>query len=123
MGTHCQAVRMSAGELGCTYAALILHADGQEISEEKMKTLMNAAKVEYEAYWPMMFCKALASQDMDELLTTPAVGGGAAAAGPAVAAPGAEGAADTGGKKEESSDDDADMAPATNIFGGEDDDY
>merc|ERR1712046_484783 len=114
-----KAVRMSAGELGCTYAALILHDDGQEISEEKMKTLMNAAKVEFDAYWPGLFCRALAKQDMDELLTTPAAGGGGGA-GPAVAAPGAAGAGGDDKKAESSDDDDADMAPATNIFGGED---
>merc|ERR1712046_219355 len=103
-----KAVRMSAGELGCTYAALILHDDGQEISEEKMKTLMNAAKVEFDAYWPGLFCRALAKQDMDELLTTPAAGGGGGAG------PGADGAAAAGGddkKAESSDDDDADMAP------------
>merc|ERR1712010_411083 len=124
MGIFVQAVRMSAGELGCTYAALILHDDGQEVTEEKMKQLLNAAKVEFEAHWPGLFVRALGSQDMEELITPPACGGGAAA-GPAVAAPGDAGA-DAGGdskKKEESEDDDEAMAPAANIFGGEDDDY
>merc|ERR1712125_255849 len=117
MGIFVQAVRMSAGELGCTYAALILHDDGQEVTEEKMKQLLNAAKVEFEAYWPGLFVRALGNKDLDELITTPACGGGAAA-GPAVAA-----GADAGGdskKKEESEDDDEAMAPAANIFGGED---
>merc|ERR1711907_176865 len=117
-GIFVQAVRMSAGELGCTYAALILHDDGQEVTEEKMKQLLNAAKVDFEAYWPGLFVRALGNKDLDELITTPACGGGAAA-GPAVAA-----GADAGGdskKKEESEDDDEAMAPAANIFGGEDD--
>merc|ERR1711904_648230 len=119
MGIFVQAVRMSAGELGCTYAALILHDDGQEVTEEKMKQLLNAAKVEFEAYWPGLFVRALGNKDLDELITSPARGGGAAA-GPAVAAAGDAGA-DAGGdskKKEESEDDDEAMAPAANIFGG-----
>merc|ERR1712094_54129 len=118
MGIFVQAVRMSAGELGCTYAALILHDDGQEVTEEKMKQLLNAAKVDFEAYWPGLFVRALGSKDLNELIATPACGGGAAA-GPAVAA-----GADAGGdskKKEESEDEDEAMAPAANIFGGEDD--
>merc|ERR1712100_678581 len=53
MGIFVQAVRMSAGELGCTYAALILHDDGQEVTEEKMKQLLNAAKVEFEPIGPV----------------------------------------------------------------------
>merc|ERR1711924_118959 len=121
MGIFVQAVRMSAGELGCTYAALILHDDGQEVTEEKMKQLLNAAKVDFEAYWPGLFVRALGSKDLNELIATPACGGGAAA-GPAVAAAGDAGA-DAGGdskKKEESEDEDEAMAPA-NIFGGDDD--
>merc|ERR1712054_505736 len=105
-------------------AALILHDDGQEVTEEKMKQLLNAAKVGYEAYWPGLFVRALGSKDLNELIATPAYGGGAAA-GPAVAAAGDAGA-DAGGdskKKEESEDEDEAMAPAANIFGVEDDDY
>merc|ERR1712124_178141 len=118
MGIFVQAVGMSAGELGCTYAALILHDDGQEVTEEKMKQLLNAAKVEFEAYWPGLFVRALGNKDLDELITTPACG-------PAVAAA-CDAGADAGGdskKKEESEDDDEAMAPAANIFGGEDGDY
>merc|ERR1711907_625769 len=76
-GIFVQAVRMSAGELGCTYAALILHDDGQEVTEEKMKQLLNAAKVDFEAYWPGLFVRALGSKDLNELIATPACGGGA----------------------------------------------
>merc|ERR1712094_2884 len=108
MGIFVQAVRMSAGELGCTYAALILHDDGQEVTEEKMKQLLNAAKVDFEAYWPGLFVRALGSKDLNELIDTPACGGGADAGGDSK-------------KKEESEDEDEAMAPAANIFGGEDD--
>merc|ERR1712224_357117 len=116
MGILVQAVRMSAGELGCTYAALILHDDGQEVTEEKMKQLLNAAKVECESYWPGLFCRALASQDMNELLTTPSSGAGAAVAVAADAGGAAGG--DAPAKKKSSSDDDGAGVPAADIFGG-----
>merc|ERR1712196_761167 len=76
MGDTYPGLRMSAGELGCTYAALILHADGAEITEDKIKTLLSAAKVECESFWPSLFVKAFAGQDMDELITSPGGGGG-----------------------------------------------
>merc|ERR1711935_1119494 len=85
------AVRMSAGELACTYAALILFDDGQEVSEDKLKALLNGAKVEYESYWPSLFSKALAGQDMGAILTKPVGGGCGGAAAPGAAA--AEGGA------------------------------
>merc|ERR1712100_651961 len=76
MGDTYPGLRMSAGELGCTYAALVLHADGAEITEDKIKTLLNAANVECESFWPGLFVKAFAGQDMDELITSPGGGGG-----------------------------------------------
>merc|ERR1712227_213949 len=91
-----QAVRMSAGELGCTYAAMILYDDDQEISEDKLKTLLNAAGVTFESYWPSLYAKMLGSNDVGALLTKPAGGSGggvavaAAAGGDAGAAPAAE---------------------------------
>merc|ERR1712216_750976 len=60
MGSLYLAVRMSAGELGCTYAAMVLFDDEQEITEDKLKTLMSAAKIEFESYWPSLFAKMLA---------------------------------------------------------------
>merc|ERR1712216_256184 len=92
MGSAELAVRMSAGELGCTYAAMILHDDGLPVTEDGLKALLNAAKVEYDSYWPSLFAKYL-DGNMDKLITTPAVGGGGggavAAAAPGDAAPGA----------------------------------
>merc|ERR1712205_183301 len=104
MGSAEYAVRMSAGELGCTYAAMILHDDGLPVTEDGLKALLNAAKVEYDSYWPSLFAKYL-DGNMDKLITTPAVGGGGgavAAAAPGDAAPGAPGA----GAKEKSESDD-----------------
>merc|ERR1711912_22554 len=90
MGIIRSGVRMSAGELGCTYASLILHDDGQEVTEDKIKALLKAADVETEAYWPGLFCRAFNDFEggMDKLVTTPALGGGGGGAGPAAAAGG-----------------------------------
>merc|ERR1712199_140989 len=79
MGVEGKAVRMSAGELGCTYAALILHDDGLEVNEENIKKLITAAKIECDSYWPGLFAKYLAG-NMDELICSPGGGGSAGAA-------------------------------------------
>ena len=101
---------MGSNELACVYAALILHDDQVEITADKIKTLINAAKVEVDAYWPGLFAKALVGVDIKSLLSNVGVGSGA----PAAAAPAAGGADDAKEeakeeKKEESeeeSDDD-----------------
>merc|ERR1712046_222413 len=104
MGDSVQAVRMSAGELGCTYAALILHDDGLEISEENLKTLLNKAGVVYESYWPSLYAKMLSNNDINELIAKPSGGGGggavAAAAGGATGGA-AGGAGDAAAEEEE----------------------
>merc|ERR1712100_388134 len=99
------AARMSAGELGCTYAAMILHDDGLPITEDGLKKLLDAAKVQYDSYWPSLFAKYL-DGNMDELLTKPGGGGGGGDAGGDAGGgdAGAGGAAEEA-KKESSSDD------------------
>merc|ERR1712216_212802 len=122
MGSAELAVRMSAGELGCTYAAMILHDDGLPVTEDGLKALLNAAKVEYDSYWPSLFAKYL-DGNMDKLITTPAVGGGGggpvAAAAPGDAAPGAPGA---GAKEKSESDDAEDAGPVGGGLFGDDGD-
>merc|ERR1711869_27501 len=104
MGIIRSGVRMSAGELGCTYASLILHDDGQEVTEDKIKALLKAANVETEAYWPGLFCRAFNDFEggMDKLVTTPALGGGGGGAGPA-AAGGGDAGGDAAAEKKKSS--------------------
>merc|ERR1711924_503954 len=119
MGDTYPGLRMSAGELGCTYAALILHADGAEITEDKIKTLLSAAKVECESFWPSLFVKAFAGQDMDELITSP--GGGGCDAGAAGGDAGAAGGDDAPAKKKTTTEED-DMPAAGGLF-DEADDY
>merc|ERR1719502_2307754 len=100
---------MSAGEQGCSYAAMILHDDGIEITEDKISTLLKAANIECESYWPGLFVRALNGQDLDKVICTPALGGGGG---------GAPGAA----AKKESSDEEEEIPAAGGLF-DEGDDY
>ncbi len=79
------------GQLACTYAALILHDDGQDITGDKISALVKAAGVKVESYWPKMFAKAVSGQSLSNFFNF----GGAASAGPAVSTPAP---AATGGK-------------------------
>ncbi|XP_022773748.1 60S acidic ribosomal protein P1-like [Durio zibethinus] len=82
---------MAAGELACTYAALILHDDGISITAEKIATLVKAANVGVESYWPSLFAKLLQKINVDDLITKVGSGGGAAP-GPVAASSGTDAA-------------------------------
>ncbi|XP_031488411.1 60S acidic ribosomal protein P1-like [Nymphaea colorata] len=86
---------MSAGELACTYAALILHDDGIPITAEKIATVVKSANVSVESYWPSLFAKLLEKRSVEDLILSVGSGGGGAAV--AVAAPAAGAAAAGGG--------------------------
>merc|ERR1712018_587910 len=99
MGTHpifesdfdCLTVQNSdmSSELACTYAALILNDDDVEITGDKISTILKAANVTFEPFWPSLFAGALKDVNVRELITNigsgvgsgPAAGAGAAAAG------------------------------------------
>lgn len=66
-------------QLACTYAALILHDDGQDVTADKISALVKAAGVKVESYWPKMFAKALSGQSISSFFNF----GGAASSGPA----------------------------------------
>merc|ERR1712173_119128 len=103
MGTHpifesdfdCPTVQNSdmSSELACTYAALILNDDDVEITGDKISTILKAANVTFEPFWPSLFAGALKDVNVRELITNigsgvgsgPAAGAGAAAAGGAAA--------------------------------------
>ena len=108
---------MSNSELACVYAALILADDDVAITvsskmksvivgnlvltfitlfqAEKIQTILKAAKVDVEPFWPGLFAKCLESCNIKDLISNVGSGvgsapaaGGAAAAG--AAAPAAE---------------------------------
>ena len=104
---------MSTSELACTYAALLLHDDGQEVTArprprprvvgaglrccawlkrcaspfflqaDKLATVIKAAGVTIEPYWAGLFAKLLATKDVGSLITN--VGARPASAGKALA--------------------------------------
>ncbi|KAH0983572.1 hypothetical protein GBA52_010749, partial [Prunus armeniaca] len=82
---------MSVSELACTYAALVLHDDGIPITAEKIATLVKAANVTVESYWPGLFAKLAEKRNIEDLILNVGAGGGGCAV--AVAAPGAGAAA------------------------------
>ncbi|CAG9799058.1 unnamed protein product [Chironomus riparius] len=104
---------MDKSELACVYAALILVDDDIAITGEKISTILKAANVDVEPYWPGLFAKALDGIDVKSLITN--IGSGAGSGGapsgaaPASAAAPAAAEAKKEEKKEESeaeSDDD-----------------
>ena len=85
----------SNDELACVYSALILQDDDIAVTSEKMQTILKAANVDVEPYWPGLFAKALESINLKELITN--VGSGVGSGPAQAAAP----AASDSPKKEE----------------------
>ncbi|GBM21594.1 60S acidic ribosomal protein P1 [Araneus ventricosus] len=109
---------LSSDEVACVYSALILQDDDIAITAEKINTILKAAGVDVEPYWPTLFAKALEGVDLRQLITNvgAGVGGGAGAPGVAAGAPAAGGEAAAAKeepkkeeKKEESEESDEDM--------------
>merc|ERR1712066_824040 len=103
--------KMSA-ELACTYAALILNDDGIDITGDKIATILKAAKVDCEPFWPGLFAGALKDVNVTELISNigSGVGSGPAAGGAAEDAPKEE------AKKESSSEDSGDDDMGFGLF-------
>ncbi|XAR68519.1 hypothetical protein NMG60_11003664 [Bertholletia excelsa] len=75
---------MSVSEQACTYAALLLHDDGIPVTGEKIATVVKAANITVESYWPGLFAKLIENRNVNDLIMNVGSGGGAAVA---VAAP------------------------------------
>ncbi|XP_076639038.1 ribosomal protein LP1 [Colletes latitarsis] len=99
-------------ELACVYSALILVDDDIAVTGEKIQTILKAANVDVESYWPGLFAKALENVNVKELITNISSGVGAApTAAPTAAVPASTEAAPAKEEKkkeepEEESDDD-----------------
>merc|ERR1719396_329408 len=76
-------------ELLCTYAALVLHDDGAEVTTEGISNMIKASGNVLDApYWPMMFSKLVNDVCMEALIKmgSGAGGGGGGGGGGAAAA-------------------------------------
>merc|ERR1711915_444020 len=100
----------SNDELACVYAALILMDDEVPITVEKINTILKAADVNVEPYWPGLFAKAAAGLDLKSIVCNVGsgvgTGGGGGGAAPAAAAAADAPAAEE--KKEESEPEESD---------------
>jgi len=65
-------------ELGCTYAALILHDDKIGITADKISTILKAANIKYQPFYPTLFAKVLAAKNLDDLILSAGSGSGPA---------------------------------------------
>ncbi|XP_071707784.1 large ribosomal subunit protein P1-like isoform X3 [Rutidosis leptorrhynchoides] len=67
---------MSSGELASTYAYLILFDDGIPVTV-KIATILKAANVQCESYWPSLFAKLVKKKNIEDLIVNVGAGGGA----------------------------------------------
>nr|CAA72658.1 acidic ribosomal protein [Ceratitis capitata] len=86
-------------ELACVYVALVLVDDDIAVTGEKITTILKAASVDVEPYWPGLFAKALEGINVKDLITN--IGSGVGAAAPSGGLPAGGDAAPAEAKKEE----------------------
>ena len=110
--------RMAVADKAITYAALILADDEQEVTPEKLKTIVEAAGLggKVESYWYSMFAKVIAAQGVEKLICTIGAGGGGGGGGGAGGGE-AEDGAEEEKEEEKSSEEEVDMSAN---FGDED---
>eukprot|EP00298_Acanthocystis_sp_HF-20_P026906 c4749_g1_i1.p1 GENE.c4749_g1_i1~~c4749_g1_i1.p1 ORF type:complete len:111 (+),score=46.64 c4749_g1_i1:44-376(+) len=109
---------MSANELAMTYAALILHDSGVEINAENLKKVAQAANVQVKAYWPRLYERILAKNDIEKLVANVGTASAAVAApaAPTAAASGAAPAAAKAAPVKEEVKEEEEEAPQFDLF-------
>ncbi|CAH2060698.1 unnamed protein product [Thlaspi arvense] len=108
----------TVGELACSYAVMILEDEGIAITSDKIATLVKAAGVEIESYWPMLFAKMTEKRNVTDLIMNVGAGGGVGGAPVSAAAPAAAGgAAAAAPAKEEKKDEPAEESDGDLGFG------
>merc|ERR1712098_231954 len=107
----------SSDELACVYAALILMDDDVSITVEKINTILKAANVSVEPYWPGLFAKAASGLDLKSIVANigAGVGTGGGGAAPAAAAGGDAPAEEK--KEEEPEEEESDEDMGFSLFG------
>ncbi|XP_043514091.1 60S acidic ribosomal protein P1 [Frieseomelitta varia] len=105
-------------ELACVYSTLILVDDDVAVTGEKIQTILKAANVDVESYWPGLFAKALEGVNIKELITKIGSGVGSAPAAPtsAVAPTSTESAPKEEKKKEEPDEPESDEDMGFGLF-------
>ncbi|KAG7205565.1 hypothetical protein KM043_007537 [Ampulex compressa] len=105
-------------ELACVYSALILVDDDIAVTGEKIQTILKAANVDVESYWPGLFAKALEGINVKDLITNIGSGAGAApaAGAPAAAAPDSAEAAPAKEEKKEEPEEESDGDMGFGLF-------
>lgn len=96
-------------ELLCSYAALILHDEGMDVTADEISKLIKAAGATVEPYMPSLFSRALGDVKIGDLLSAAGSGSGGSsgAAAPAGgAAPAADAKAPEPEPEEEEEEDD-----------------
>merc|ERR1712168_29130 len=107
-------------ELACVYAALILLDDDVPITVDKLNTILKAASVSVEPYWPGLFAKAAAGLDLKAMVSNVGSGvgaGGGGGAAPAAAAADAPAAEAKKEEKKESEPEESDDDMGFSLFG------
>jgi len=119
-------------QMGCIFAALLLHGDGDssvEITSDKLTNILRAAKIEANPFFPSLYAKILKSVDIKDLILSGALsGGGSGGSAAPVAAGGSSAPAATGGnaptaeKKEEKKEKEEEPEEQSigGLFGSED---
>jgi len=68
-------------EMATSFAALALYDGEAEISSENIKTLLDAAGVEVEGFYPIIFSQFLNAEKITKLIANPAGSGGGGGGG------------------------------------------
>lgn len=110
---------LNKAELACVYSALILVDDDVAVTDEKISTILKAANVDIEPYWPGLFAKALEGVNVKDLITNigSGVGSGGGAAPAAAAAGAAPAAAEKKEEKKEEEPEESDDDMGFGLFG------
>merc|ERR1711959_102936 len=104
-------------ELCCSYAALLLHDEGLEITAEKLDAVIKATGNTVDSHWTGLFAKALSEANIGDMLES------CSKAGPAVGPAAGGGAAAVEEKpKEEEKKEEVEAVDMGGLF-GDDDDY
>eukprot|EP01130_Rhizamoeba_saxonica_P002203 TRINITY_DN12057_c0_g1_i1.p1 TRINITY_DN12057_c0_g1~~TRINITY_DN12057_c0_g1_i1.p1 ORF type:complete len:118 (+),score=64.07 TRINITY_DN12057_c0_g1_i1:54-407(+) len=112
-------------ELACTYASLILHDSGIDITSDALTTLIGAANVQVEGYWPTLFAGALGdAENLENLIISGlAAAGGAGASADAGAQGGEAVEAEVEEEKEPTEESSSEGEMGFSFFGSESSSY